>query len=174
MRKNKWVDPPIVEKKNWCLKLWSKHWVPVTPTGHKLILLSTRLNFLEHKTEFSNAQDWILLSARLNSFQPKTKFSWLQYWFLLCSRLSYLEHKTDLSYAQDWILLSPRWHYCTWNWSSCRALISASPSFLVAWVQRVHLYQCSDPDPHKERPPGSGSAWKDADLDWTFGLRKIK
>ena len=27
------------------------------------------------------------------------------------------------------------------------------------------LSSVSDPDPHKEKPPGSGSAWTDADPD---------
>ena len=41
-------------------------------------------------------------------------------------------------------------------------------------VHNRFLISASDPDPHNQRPPGSGSAWTDADPDPDAGSEKLR
>ena len=53
-----------------------------------------------------------------------------------------------------------------------RVTAPETPLFKDCYLRTGISVQCSvsDPDPHKERPPGSGSAWTDADSD--LGAKK--
>ena len=39
------------------------------------------------------------------------------------------------------------------------------PCIFVHLTSKIHKKSVSDPDPHKDMAPGSGSAWTDADPD---------